>query len=195
MTMKLISPSLGHLPGYLAALEQGWSSDNIRGAEAAKEQVAKITENAAAFVDGLEDIDAKGEPLTLPDGSTIPRLPGYHRWMWDGEFCGTIGFRWQPGTSALPAHVLGHVGYAVVPWKRGRGYARQAVKLLLPEIRERGLAHIEVTTDRDNIASQRVIVSCGGELVERFRKPEAFGGTEALRYRINLMGPPASQIS
>jgi len=35
--------------------------------------------------------------------------------MWDGEFCGQIAFRWQPGTEALPPHCLGHVGYSVVP--------------------------------------------------------------------------------
>ena len=28
--------------------------------------------------------------------------PGYVRWMWDGEFCGSTGFRWQRGTEALP---------------------------------------------------------------------------------------------
>src|SRR2546430_6881442 len=36
---------------------------------------------------------------TLPDGSVVPRLPGYRKWIWDGEFCGVIGFRWQPGRS------------------------------------------------------------------------------------------------
>jgi len=44
--------------------------------------------------------------------------------MWDDEFAGSIGFRWQPGTSALPPHCLGHIGYAVVPWKQGRGQRR-----------------------------------------------------------------------
>jgi hypothetical protein len=50
-----------------------------------------------------------GEVLTLPDGSQVPRLPSYRRWLWDGELCGSIGFRWQVGTSALPPHVLGHI--------------------------------------------------------------------------------------
>ena len=66
----------------------------------------------------LDDREAKRGPVTLPDGSQVPRLPGYRRWMWDGEFCGSIGFRWQPGTSALPPYVLGHIGYSVVPWKQ-----------------------------------------------------------------------------
>jgi predicted acetyltransferase len=184
--VQLLRPSLEHLPDYVAALERGWSPDNIRGAEAAREQLEKIAVDAAAFVASLEDVEAKGGDVRLPDGSLVPRLPGYYRWIWDGEFCGSIGFRWQNGTSQLPPHVLGHIGFAVVPWKRGRGCARQALKLLLPEARQRGLDYVEITTDPDNIASQRVIMACGGLLVERFRRTEAFGGTESLRYRIDL---------
>ena len=86
--------------------------------DAAREELAKIAEDPAAFVASLDDREAKAGPVTLPDGSKVPRLPGYRRWMWDGEFCGSIGFRWQKGTSALPPYVLGHIGYAVVPWKR-----------------------------------------------------------------------------
>jgi predicted acetyltransferase len=116
----------------------------------------------------------------------VPRLPGFRRWLWDGEFCGTIGFRWQPGTSALPPHVLGHIGFAVVPWKRGKGYATRALALLLREAGDKGLAFVELTTDLDNAASQRVILANGGQLVERFRKPAAYGGKESCRFRIKL---------
>ena len=66
-----------------------------------------------------------GPPIVLPDGTTAARLPGFRLWLWDTEFCGSIGLRWQPGTSELPAHVLGHIGYAVVPWKEGHGYAKK----------------------------------------------------------------------
>jgi predicted acetyltransferase len=104
--------------------------------------------------------------------------------MWDGEFCGTIGFRWQPGTTDLPPYCLGHIGYAVVPWKRGNGYATRALGLLLPEARDRGLPFVELTTDEGNLASQRVIEANGGELYERFTKPASYGGAPSLRYRI-----------
>lgn len=122
--------------------------------------------------------------MVLPDGSTVPRLPGYHRWMWDGEFCGSIGFRWQRGTTELPPYCLGHIGFSVVPWKRRRGYATRALELLLPAARQEGLAYVELTTDADNVASQRVIAANGGKLVEEFRKPAVYGGAESLRFRI-----------
>ena len=108
--------------------------------------------------------------------------------MWDGEFCGSIGFRWQRGTAALPPYVPGHIGFGVVPWKRGAGRAKQALALMLPEARRQGLDHVELITDPGNTASQRVIQACGGELVERFHKPAALGGSEALRFRIALQG-------
>jgi predicted acetyltransferase len=106
--------------------------------------------------------------------------------LWDGEFCGSIGFRWQPGSAELPPHCLGHIGYAVVPWKQGLGYATLALRQLLPEARAEGLPYVEITTDRANIGSQRVIEANGGVLFERFIKPAQLGGTESLRYRIAL---------
>jgi predicted acetyltransferase len=45
---------------------------------------------------------------------------------------------------------------------------------------------VELTTDVDNIASQRVIQANGGQLVERFKKPAPYGGSEACRFRIHL---------
>ena len=125
--------------------------------------------------------------MKLPDGSEVRRLPGYYRWIWDGEFCGTVGFRWAPGTPDLPEHVLGHIGYGVVAWKQGRGYATAALGLLLPQARAMGLPYVELTTDPANIASQKVITANGGVLIERFAKPVAYGeALEGLRYRIAL---------
>jgi len=62
--------------------------------------------------------------------------------------------------------------------------------LLLPEIRERGLAYIEITTDPDNRPSQRVVLACGGRLIERVMKPACHGGGEMLRWRIDLAQTP-----
>jgi predicted acetyltransferase len=184
--MHLVWPSHEYLPGYAAALERGWSADNVRGQIAAQEELDKIRADATAFLSSLVDREANGVLVTLPDGSKVPRIPGYRRWLWDGEFCGSIGFRWQPGTTALPPYCLGHIGYAVVPWKQGKGYATRALELLLPAIRAEGLPYIEVTTDPDNLPSQRVIEANGGVLFERFTKPPQFGGKEGMRYRIML---------
>jgi predicted acetyltransferase len=184
--MNLVWPSRDYLPSYVSALQRGWSPDHTRGQAVTNEQLAAIAKDPDAFLASLVDREAKGPPVTLPDGSKASRLPGYHRWLWDGEFCGSIGLRWQRGTTDLPPYCLGHIGYAVVPWKQRRGYATRALRLLLPEARAEGLPFVEITTDLTNIASQRVIEANGGVLFERFNKPAQFGGAESLRYRIAL---------
>jgi predicted acetyltransferase len=190
--VKLLVPALAELDGYADALRRGgFFPDNIRREVSAREELAKIAADPATFVASLDDREGKAGPITLADGSTVKRLPGYRRWMWDdggndSGFCGQIGFRWQPGTSALPPYVLGHIGYAVVPWKRGRGYATQALALLLPEARKEGLTSVDLTTDTDNIPSQKVISANGGTVVERFTTVAGHGGGEMLRWRIVL---------
>ncbi|HMD35329.1 MAG TPA: GNAT family N-acetyltransferase [Vicinamibacterales bacterium] len=185
--MRLVWPAREYLPGYVDALTRGWSPDNVRGADAAREQLEKIAADADAFLASQVDRDAKGDPITLPDGTSVPRLPGYVRWMWDGDFCGVVGFRWAHGTEALPPHCLGHIGYSVVPWKRDRGYATEALREILPEARTEGLKYVELVTDHDNVPSQRVIEANGGVKVEEFIKPAVYGARKrGLRYRVNL---------
>lgn len=186
--MNLVTPTLAELPSYVAALRRGWSPDNERGSAAAEEQLAAIERDAAAFVAALTDREAKGAPIKLPDGSEVPRLPGFVMWMWDGEFCGSIGLRWQPGTEALPPYCLGHIGYGVVPWKRRRGYAKRALASMLDHARHEGLRYVEITTDLANRPSQRTILANGGVLREQFEKPAHYANRVGLRYRIQLDG-------
>lgn len=184
--MNLVVPALEYLDAYADALRRGFWSDNLRRAESAREELEKIAADPAAFVASLDDPEARGGPIKLLNGGTVKRLPGYRRWMWDDGFCGSVNFRWQPGTSDLPKYVLGHLGYAVVPWKQRLGYATQALALMLPEARKLGLEHVDLTTNPDNLPSQKVITANGGYLVERFTKDAAHGGGETLLFRIAL---------
>lgn len=182
--MNLVWPAREHLPGYVAALERGWSPDNLRQ-EAAQEELTRIAANPDTFLASLVDREAAGEPIVFPDGSTVRRLPGYRMWIWDGEFAGSASLRWQPGTEALPPYCLGHIGYAVVPWKRGRGYAKQALAGMLEHARDEGLRYVEITTRVDNLPSQRVVLANGGVLLEEFTALPALGGHQHLRYRVS----------
>jgi RimJ/RimL family protein N-acetyltransferase len=192
-SMTLVWPTRDYLPGYVDALERGWSPDNLRGARVARGQLAEIAKDADAFLARLVDREGAGAPITLPDGSVVPRLPGYQRWLWDGEFCGSIGFRWQPGTEALPPYCLGHIGYSVVPWKKRRGYATQAVREVLHDAKAQGLRYVEITTRPDNLASRRVIEANGGVLYEEFVTPAAVGGHVEVRYRVAVLGEPVRE--
>jgi predicted acetyltransferase len=183
--VELVMPSAEYLPSYEEALARGWSPGGDLGA--AERAACEIRSDPATFLASLDDREAKGAPIILPDGSTVSRLPSFEMWMWHGAFRGRITLRWQPGTTELPPTCLGHIGYVVVPWSRNQGYATSALSQLLPLARDVGMPWVELTTDLDNAASQRVILRNGGTLVNQFDKPEAYGRRQAaLRFRIDL---------
>src|SRR4051812_22925793 len=70
-SMELVVPSLDRLPAYTDALRRGFWSDNLRREESAREELAMIATDPAAFVASLDDPEAKRPPITLPDGSTV----------------------------------------------------------------------------------------------------------------------------
>lgn len=183
--MELVVPARPYLEGYLAALRRHWSPtttdpDFWRG------ELERVESDPDTALAQSAQVDPGGRQITLPDGSQVPRIPGATRWIWDGEFCGAINLRWQPGTSELPEHVLGHIGYSVVPWKRRRGYATAALGGMLELAREQGLPYVGITTQPDNVASQKVIEGNGGISLGEFVEPVGYGGHAGVMYRIAL---------
>ena len=176
--LVLVEPSLPHLDAYAAALRQGWSPSNVR--DVTGEQLAAIAADPAGFVARFTVI---GGTVTLGDGRVMPPLPQLVRWMWDGAFCGAINLRYAPGTEDLPSHVQGHIGYAVVPWKRRQGHATAALRQILPLAA--GMRHVDLTCDSDNRPSQKVIEANGGVLVSSAPDDER-PGHERFLYRIVL---------
>ena len=58
----------------------------------------------------------------------------------------------------------GHIGYSVKKSERGKGYAREMLKIALNKCSKLGIKKVLLTCDADNIASAKVIKSCGGIL-------------------------------
>lgn len=56
----------------------------------------------------------------------------------------------------------GHIGYAIRPSRRRRGYASAALGMALDQARSRGLTRVLVVCEEDNIASRRTIEGRGG---------------------------------
>lgn len=186
--MELVRPTLAHLPSYLAARDRGFSFDFRTDPESIAEVTAKIKADPEDFIAKVEDLNPVGRMVPLPDGTEVPRLPQYTRWMWDGEFSGVITFRWQPGTTDLPPTCHGHIGYAVVAWKRRLGYASQALHDILELPRREGLPFVDITTTPDNLGSQQVMLNNGAVYVDQYVNQQAHDPSHNLlnRYRITL---------
>lgn len=180
--MKLVVPSVEHVPSHLAALESGWTFDSFfTGGSENEMDLAK--NSPQLLIDTLLGLES--QTVTLPDGAPVPRIPSTMRWMWDGEFAGSVNVRWQKDTTDLPAYVLGHIGYGVMEDRRGQGYASSALAQILPIAWESGLPFVELTTALDNIASQKVITNNGGFLIEEFSAPPEQGSHQMFRWRIH----------
>lgn len=80
----------------------------------------------------------------------------------DAEVVGFVSIRHELNDFLLA--VGGHVGYAVRPSRRRRGYAHAALALALERCRELGIERVLVTCDDDNVGSYRTIEAAGGVL-------------------------------
>jgi predicted acetyltransferase len=107
---------------------------------------------------------------------TSLRPPGWttatYWWMEDpgrtDEFVGSISLRHHIDHPVL-ATVGGHIGYAVRPGARRRGFASDALRQVVPLAAARGIPRLLVTCDLDNVASARTIEANGGELEGELR--------------------------
>ncbi|SRR5215204_3561134 len=58
----------------------------------------------------------------------------------------------------------GHIGYAVRPSERGKGYGSRILQLTLEKARTRELERVFLTCDAENVASAKIIEKHGGRL-------------------------------
>lgn len=183
--MEIVRPKETHLASYSDALMRAIALGTIK-IERAQAKLSEIAAGPKAFLAKQEDPEALGGDIRLPDGTYVPRIPAKTRFLWDGEVCGTINFRWQVGTTELPDYYLGHIGFEVFSWKSNMGYASEALRQILPEAIELGMPFVELVTNVENLSSQKVIAKNGGVLLERFVQPQAYGGVDGLKFRIYL---------
>ena len=162
------------------------SADGTRGAIPRESRTPPITlkgpdEGPFVVLRGLRDDDAPTIARACDDRDTARFIPGMpspyteadarcfleaNRRDWED---GSV-YAWAItadedellGTIALHVRETSAVGYWIAPWARNRGLASAAVKILVAwAVGEGGFDHLELTTDPENAASQRVAQKAG----------------------------------
>lgn len=97
--------------------------------------------------------------LSLPEG----RVPAIQFVSFDekGQAIGFLNLRLRLNEFLL--RVGGHIGYSIRPSQRGKGYAKEQLRLGLQEAKAKNIHRVLVTCKETNTASRRVILSCGGQ--------------------------------
>lgn len=76
----------------------------------------------------------------------------------------------------------GHIGYTIRPCERGKGYAKEMLRLNLENARKLGLKKVMITCHPDNPASEKTILANGGV----YEKTVEVDGDLIKRYWITL---------
>jgi predicted acetyltransferase len=93
-------------------------------------------------------------------------VPATDLWLVEGtEFLGQVSIR-HTLTPRLE-RIGGHIGYAIRPSARRRGYGRLILRLALPEAFRLGINPALVTCDATNAASRKIIEANGGKLQDQ----------------------------
>lgn len=159
--LRLVVPSPDWGDSYRNALERGWSPSTLH--DRSKEALAHLLEKPDEHYSTL---DGGKSALPVKEDGLPPRILMLGRWIWDGEFCGWITLRYMTNGEVLPPRILGNIGYSVVAWKQNRGYATQALLLMMDEARSLGLSLLRGVCVPTNIASIRVLEKCGARHCE-----------------------------
>lgn len=128
-----------------------------------------LNPNNLPFQEFLKELEKCKHIETLPVGFVLAK---YYLIYVDGRIVGGINLRYQDNDFIL--NDSGHIGYGIAPWERNKGYAKGALKKVLIQAKHLGMTRCLLTTNLDNIASQHVILSCGGVLEKEIQEKKLF---------------------
>ncbi|OAV59200.1 GNAT family N-acetyltransferase [Enteractinococcus helveticum] len=123
----------------------------------------------------LQTIEHEARGVNLPAG----RVPAdFFLVEVEGEMVGRVSIRHRLNEYLF--NFGGHIGYAVAPEYRGRGYAQLILRRALDHLSTLGVDQALITCQNENLLSARVIEKCGGVLEDVRRD----GDTAFRRYWI-----------
>ena len=147
--MQLVNPSMQYRESWISALAE-FDRENRSGFWS----LVADPRNLPGLIQRL---------FEYSQGINIPEdfVPATTLWGIDkDEYIGHVNIRHRLNENL--EKYGGHIGYAVRPSARGKGYGGQMLKFSIPFIKQLGLKQVLITCDKDNIASRKIIEKNGG---------------------------------
>lgn len=161
--LKLVKPSHEYSAIFLKALNE-YKTDTAKFGLDSMRQLIKTVEEGK-FDEWLQKAKDNDLGLNLPEGY----ISNTKYWLLDNnEYIGSFTLRHDINENLMQWG--GHIGYVILPSKRGHGYAFAGLKLVLAEAAKRGLKRVLITCNIENRVSFAVINKAknmyGGEQIE-----------------------------
>ncbi|MCM1498155.1 MAG: GNAT family N-acetyltransferase [Clostridium sp.] len=175
--IKLVRPSAEYtedLMGFKQEILLANDDDSFAGCS----HLGKC-ETIAEWLDGVQAME---NTETCPEGFVTSNTYLAVR-LSDGRIVGIIDLRHHIDHPLLGLWG-GHIGYSIRPSERGKGYAKEMLRLDLEKCRERGMDRVMVTCHPDNVASIKTIIANGGI----YEKDVHVDGEVIQRYWIEVQG-------
>lgn len=150
--LELVRPSGKYRSSWIEALREFEKEGDTRRAK----DLPMVENDWSGYLDKIQK-DYKG--VDLGEG----RVPQTVFWLaGGGEALGTVSIRHE-----INDHLQsqgGHIGYAIRPSERKKGYGTRILELALIEVRKLDLKKVLLTCNKDNVASRKIIEANGGIL-------------------------------
>ena len=172
-TLSLVRPTAVLEKSCLAARDEFFALDG-------QEYMSYLPGIVEDFPDFLQRLQAREAGIDLPPG--LVAQSAYWLVRNGCEIVGQVALRYH--LTPLLKIEGGHIGYAIRPTERRKGYGTRILALILEIARAKGFTRVLVTCNTENIGSARIIQKNGGIFEGEASSP--YTGKPVSRYWIEL---------
>lgn len=134
-------------------------------------------QNYTSYQDWKAWVDCHEQEATLPQGRVCALQFLY---MEKNQLFGMVNIRLY--LNEYLEQYGGHIGYSIAPSQRGKGYGKKMLQEACHHCKALGIHDILLVAEKENIASIRTILACGGN----FENEVVEGNKTLKRYFIHV---------